>query len=62
MPVPVTRNGVTIFEMTPEEKKQDIIRKLEDTKVADEETEDTDRLARIESKLDKIISLLEKQV
>lgn len=62
MPVPKQINGTTIFVMTEEEKKQDIIRKLkkQTEQGAESDPEQTsevlDLLKQIDAKLDKLLT------
>lgn len=62
MPVPKQINGTTIFVMSEEEKKQDIIRKLkkqteqEEKSTSEQTSELIDLLNQINSKLDKLLT------
>jgi len=62
MPVPKQINGTTIFVMSEEEKKQDIIRKLkkqteqEEKNTPEQASELIDLLNQINSKLDKLLT------
>jgi hypothetical protein len=68
MPVPKLVDGVTIYVMTEEEKKQDIIRKMKKEEytelppeskpltISPDSTEIKEQLNRIEGKLDLILA------
>lgn len=60
MPVPKLVDGVTIYVMTEEEKKQDIIRKMKKEEEATNSNPDNPdikvQLNRIEAKLDELLA------
>lgn len=60
MPVPKLVDGVTIYVMTEEEKKQDIIRKMKkEEEVTNSNSDKPDikgQLNRIEAKLDELLA------
>lgn len=58
MPIPKLVDGVTIYVMTEEEKKQDIIRKMKKQENAGNSDDSSikEQLNRIEAKLDKLLA------